>query len=410
MSEVNNKGQLLKAEIIRQFYYKQPLSLTKLSKLTYKSLPLVTKLVNGLIEEGYIQEQGLARSTGGRRASQYLLNPKKDNYIIAVAMDQFVSRIVIYDLLGKPICPMQNIELLIDADDAVAQLLFFVETYIQASGAKTENLLGMGIGMPGFVNAKDGINHSYLKPKDGSKLSDFLSNHLQLPVYIDNDSSLIALAELQFGAATGMQDVMVVNIGWGTGLGMIVKGKPYKGSSGYAGEFSHIPLSNTQNLCSCGRTGCLEVETSLLVMTEKAKQEIETGAPTIMKKLFKDKSRDIGTLFLEAASAHDPLAVSILSEAAFMIGKGLAMLIHIMNPECIVLSGRGAIAGKILLPPIQQAVNKFCIPRIANQTSIVISTLAADAELMAAAGLVVENSTFECHTNSYEPYQQTNFN
>ena len=402
MSEVNNKGQLLKAEIIRQFYYKQPLSLTELSKLTCKSLPLITKLVNELIDEGYIQEQGLARSTGGRRASQYLLNPKKDNYVVAVAMDQFVSRIVIYDLSGKPVCPMQNIELPITADDAVEQLLGFVESYIQASGVKTKNLLGMGIGMPGFVNAKEGINHSHLTPNDGYKLTDFLSNRLQMPVYIENDSSLIALAELQFGAAAGMQDVMVANIGWGTGLGMIVNGKPYKGSSGYAGEFSHIPLSNTQNLCSCGRTGCLEVETSLLVMTEKAKQEIAAGAPTMMEKLFKDKNRDVGTLFLEAASAHDPLAVSILSDAAFLIGKGLATLIHIMNPECIVISGRGAIAGKILLPPIQQAVNKFCIPRIANQTTIVISNLAADAELMAAASLVIENCTFESHTSTYE--------
>ena len=81
---------------------------------------------------------------------------------------------------------------------------------------------------------------------------------------------------------------MVANIGWGTGLGMIVNGKLYRGSSGYAGEFSHIPLSNAKKLCSCGKTGCLEVETSLLVMTEKATAEIEAGAATSMRELFKD--------------------------------------------------------------------------------------------------------------------------
>jgi len=212
---------------------------------------------------------------------------------------------------------------------------------------------------------------------------------------MDNDSSLIALAEMQFGAAAGKRDVMVANIGWGTGLGMIVNGQLYRGSSGYAGEFSHIPLSNTDNLCSCGKRGCLEVETSLLVMTKKAKAEIEKGAATSMAQSFKDGKRNLGELFLEAARNHDPLAVSILSDAAFLIGKGLATLIHIMNPERIVLSGRGAIAGKILLPPVQQAVNEFCIPRIADKTTIVISELAADAELLAAASLVVENSTFE---------------
>ncbi|MNY27835.1 hypothetical protein D3C86_1617720 [compost metagenome] len=122
---------------------------------------------------------------------------------------------------------------------------------------------------------------------------------------------------------------------------------------------------------------------------------MEKGAATSMTALFKDGKRNAGELFLEAAQNHDPLAVSILSDAAFMIGKGLATLIHIMNPECIVLSGRGAIAGKILLPPVQQAVNEFCIPRIANQTTIVVSELAANAELLAAASLVIENSAFE---------------
>lgn len=389
------KGQALRADIIKQLYYKHPLSLTELSKLTQKSLPLVTKVVNGLIQEGYVQEQGLAPSTGGRRASLFLLNPTMQRYIVSVAMDQFTARMVIYDLSNNILLPVKTLELsMVDDPDAVDKLVSFIAANIKASGLDTEKLLGVGIGMPGFISVEDGINHSHLKTKDGSHLGHYLRSKLKLPVYMDNDSSLIALAELYFGAAVGKRDVMVANIGWGTGLGMIVNGQLYRGSSGYAGEFSHIPLSNSNNLCSCGKRGCLEVETSLLVMTQRAKAEIEAGAATSMRKLFKDKTRNIGELFLEAASQHDPLAVSILSDAAFLIGKGLATLIHILNPECIVLSGRGAIAGKILLPPIQQAVNEFCIPRIADQTSIVLSELAADAELLAAASLVIEHSQF----------------
>jgi predicted NBD/HSP70 family sugar kinase len=395
MAEVTEKGQLLKAEIIKQLYYKHPLSLPQLSKLTNKSLPLVTRLVSSLIEDGYVQEQGLAPSTGGRRASLFLLNPEKNKYIISVAMDQLVTRMVIYDLSGATVLPIQSADLDIKSSEAVNQLLQFIAGNIKRSGIAPENLLGIGIGMPGFINAMEGINYSYLKPTADDHFGAYLSKHLSLPVYIDNDSSLIALAELQFGAAAGKSDVMVANIGWGTGLGMILNGKLYRGSKGYAGEFSHIPLSNTKDLCSCGKTGCLEVETSLLVMTQKATAAIADGAATSMRELFKDKTRNIGDLFLEAASNYDPLAVSILSEASFLIGKGLATLIHIMNPECIVLSGRGAVAGKIMLPPIQQAVNEFCIPRIANQTSIVISELGAGAELMAAASLVMQHSQFE---------------
>ncbi|PWS30578.1 ROK family protein [Pedobacter paludis] len=396
MSVIIEKGQRLRADIIKHLYYKKVLSLTDLSKLTQKSLPLVTSAVNGLISEGYILEQGLAPSTGGRRALTYLLNPNHKKYIVAVAMDQLITRLAIYDLSSSTVIPIQMLDFdMTDEANNADRLIQFIKKSIKISGLSNHDIIGVGIGMPGFVNAEEGINYSYLKVESGTTLQSYLSLKMDMPVYIDNDSSLIALAELNFGEAIDLKDVMVVNIGWGTGLGMIVNGKLYRGSSGYAGEFSHIPLSDSNNLCSCGKRGCLEVDTSLLVMAQKAETAVADGAESSMQELFKDKSKHPGDHFLDAVVNRDPLAISILSNAAFQIGKGLATLIHILNPESIVLSGRGAKAGKMLLPPIQQAINEFCIPRIAEQTTIKLSSLANDAELLAAASLILEHSQFE---------------
>lgn len=396
MIATNKNGDLLRTDIIKKLYYKYPQSLIELTKLTKKSLPVVTKAVNSLVEEGYIVEQGLAPSTGGRRASQFLLNTKKNRYIVAVAMDQLITRMTIYDLANTVMVPTKSLNLVIATDpDALGRLIAFINENIASSGIDKKNILGIGIGMPGFISPEEGVNHSYLIPENGVNLREYLSDKLDLKVSIDNDSSLIALAELRFGAAVGMTDVLVVNIGWGTGLGMILNGELYRGSSGNAGEFSHIPLSNTNILCFCGKRGCLEVETSLLVMTQKATNAIEAGEASIMAELFKDESKDLGEHFLDAARNQDPLAVSILSDSAFILGKGLATLIHIMNPKCIVLSGRGAIAGKIFLPPIQQAINEFCMPRMADHTSIIVSQLAENAELLASASLVIENNEFK---------------
>ncbi len=396
MTVPNKNGDLLRIDIIKNLYYKYPQSLIELTKLTKKSLPVVTKAVNSLVDEGYIMEQGLAPSTGGRRASQFLLNTEKNKYIIAVAMDQLITRMTVYDLANTIIMPVKSLNLVIATDpDALDKLVAFISENIALSGIDKKNILGVGIGMPGFISPEEGINHSYLIPENDVNLRDYLSDKLDLTVCIDNDSSLIALAELRFGAAVGMSDVLVVNIGWGTGLGMILKGELYRGSSGNAGEFSHIPLSNTNILCFCGKRGCLEVETSLLVMTQKATAAIEAGEASVMTELFKDESKDVGEHFLDAARNQDPLAVSILSDSAFILGKGLATLIHIMNPKCIVLSGRGAIAGKIFLPPIQQAINEFCMPRMADHTSIIISQLAQNAELLASASLVIEHNQFK---------------
>ncbi|AZI25747.1 ROK family protein [Pedobacter sp. G11] len=396
MSVIIEKGQRLRADIIKHLYYKKALSLTDLSKLTKKSLPLVTSLVNVLIAEGYILEQGLAPSTGGRRPSMYLLNADHQKYIVAVAMDQLITRLTIYNLSRNVVIPMQYLEFdMSDENSDVSALIDFINQSIDESGINRKNIVGVGVGMPGFVNAELGVNLSYLPVKKGDTLREYLSKKIKLPVSIDNDSSLIALAELNFGEAIDLKDAMVVNIGWGTGLGMIMDGKLYRGSSGYAGEFSHIPLSDSNNLCSCGRRGCLEVDTSLLVMAEKAEKALAEGSESNMKELFKDKSKHPRDHFLDAVIAQDPLAISILSKAGFQLGKGLATLIHILNPECIVLSGRGAKAGQMLLPSIQQAINQFCIPRIAGQTTIKLSTLTDEAELLAAASLIVEHSQFE---------------
>src|SRR5690606_898256 len=335
----------------------------------------------------------LAPSTGGRRPIKYRLNNKKKQYILAVAMDQFVSRIVAYNLVNDRVSPEVSIVLpLKDNDAALDQLCQFIRSYIDQAGIRHEHVLGIGIGMPGFIDVEKGINASFL-PTDTKELGlrDKLTESLELPVYIENDSSVIAISELHFGAARGLKDVMVVNMGWGIGLGMIVNGTLFRGHNGYAGEFSHIPLSHTNKLCSCGKRGCLEVDASLLVAVENAKQAMADGTTSNLQKLFTEKQKAEGDLLIEAAQMGDQLAVECLSDAAFMVGKGIATLIHIMNPERVVLSGRGAAAGKLLLAPVQRAINEFCIPKLTEQADIAISELGYQAELLGAASLVIEN-------------------
>jgi predicted NBD/HSP70 family sugar kinase len=390
------KHDLLRRELIKQFFYNKRLTLNELSKLTHKSLPLITTVVSNLVEEGYVLEHGLAPSTGGRRALSFLLNNQLQRYVVAVAVDQLISQVVIYDMMNniKVTPETKEITLLRDDNTALTTFADFIKGYISRSGIPKDQILGIGIGMPGFVNAVEGINHTFFKPDGSISLKKHLSDIFGLPVSIDNDSSLIALAELKFGSGKNHKDVLVVNIGWGIGLGMVVNGSLFRGHTGYAGEFSHIPLSQTNKICSCGKRGCLEVDSSLLVMIERAKAEMNGGASSSMEKVYKGTGDLPADFFLRAARDGDPLAVSILSDAAFLIGKGISTLIHIMNPGLIVLSGSGAIAGKILMAPIQQAINEFCIPWLAEQTEIEVSRLASDAKLLGAATLVIENCSF----------------
>ena len=158
------------------------------------------------------------------------------------------------------------------------------------------------------------------------------------------------------------------------------------------GEFSHIPLFDNNKLCSCGKYGCLETETSLMVVAQKAiKQLQEQETPTLLTELDTADLEDAAKKIIEAAQKGDKFSIELLSEAAYHIGRGVAFLIHILNPELVVMSGIGSLAGKVWIAPIQQAINEHCIPRLAENTKLEISSLGYNAELIGAAALVMDN-------------------
>lgn len=385
------KNLLYKKRIIKELFFAQTLSCSDLSSHTNTSLPLITKMVNELIAENYIVETGYAPSTGGRRPLMYSLRPDI-MYVVAVAMDQLFTKIVIMDMQKRHITELEKLELhLAKNPRALDTLSDKIEEHIHRSGIRKDKIAGIGIGMPGFVDAKRGINYSFLETNDIS-ISNYISDKIEIPVYIENDSSLIALAELSFGAARNKKSAMVVNLGWGIGLGLILNGELFRGYNGFAGEFSHIPLFSNNKLCSCGKSGCLETEASLLVVVEKAEEGMKNGRLTMLsKEQLTDNFEEASLAVITAAEKGDKFAVELLSEAGYNIGRGVAILIHLLNPETIILSGRGSSAGKIWKTPIQQALNEHCIPRLAINTQIEVSELGYNAELIGAAALVMDN-------------------
>ncbi|MDR6941287.1 ROK family protein [Mucilaginibacter pocheonensis] len=384
------KGSQLKNMIIKKLYFNKAMSCAGLSELFDKSIPSIAKAVNELMHEGFVVEDGYAPSSGGRRPLMYSV---KSNamYILAIALDQLTARIQLFDLLNNAVADMLTFELkLLNNPDALAKLTEQINSYIKNSSVPKEKIAGIGIGMPGFINVTEGINYTYLDA-NGQSLTAYLTAKTGITTYIDNDSSLIALAEQKFGIAKSQNEVMVINLGWGIGLGMIVNGKLFRGHNGFAGELSHIPLSEDGALCECGKRGCLEAEASMLVVAQKAIAGIKQGRVTSLKYNSNDHSKLMGDALLEAANNGDQFAIELLSDAGYKIGKALAILIHIMNPAIIVLSGRGAKVAKILMAPIQQALHKYCIPRLAGGTELLVSELGFDAELVGAAVLVMEN-------------------
>lgn len=396
-----DKQTAYKRELKKHLYFNSPLSCAELTVFTNKSLPFTTKFLNELIKDGAVVETGFAGSTGGRRAQTYSL--KADlGYIVGVATDQLITTMGILDMHNNIIGKIEKIDLpLKNNSQSLQQLRDNLVKFIRNSGISNERIVGIGISIPGFVDVTKGINYMFLTPPPNDSIESFIREKIDIPVLIDNDSSLIGLAELRLGEVRHHKNAMVINIGWGVGLGMILDGKLFRGHNGFAGEFSHIPVfKDNQKICSCGKTGCLETETSLLAIIEKANYGLKKGKMSILKELSIEQADRSINAIMEAASKGDTFAVELFSEAGYNLGLGIAILITLLNPELIVLSGRGAAAGKLWLAPIQQAINEHCIPKTSEDVHLKISSLGEKAGLIGAAALVMENYDNPCQAGS----------
>src|SRR5690625_713880 len=179
-------------KIFKRLYFQGSQSCSLLSKWMGKSSPSVAKLLNTLIAEGCVVPSGYAPSTGGRRAIQYRLKPDF-GYTVAVAMDQLFTTIAIFDLSRQQITEAETFELDLHVQkEALKIVVEKIKMHLRASSLPKEKIIGVGIAMPGLINNEKNINYTFF---DQQKPTEFLEQHLALPVFIDNDSTLTALAE-----------------------------------------------------------------------------------------------------------------------------------------------------------------------------------------------------------------------
>ncbi|TDS15779.1 ROK family protein [Sphingobacterium paludis] len=388
----------LKSSILKHLYFNSTQSIAEVSDGIGKSIPLVTRAINELMDDDLIAEIGLRASTGGRRAMNFALHTVAHGCLIAVAIDQYSVSVSAFDLENSPLSAVvKNAIELKEEEQVFAIIVNMIEGLVADMDGRA--ILAIGITLPGFVDAQTGVNNSYAPASSLHALRENIRERFHIPTYIENDSSAIAIAEKYFGAARSVDDALVINLNWGVGLGMVIQGGLFRGHSGFAGEFSHIPLADENKLCSCGKKGCLEVEASLHCAIDDIQESLANGERSYLEDIF---SQEKGIQFehlLIAYEKGDQLTIRAIKKIAHMLGKGIATLIHILNPQKIIVSGRGAAFGEALVPQILSAVQEYCIPRLARQTKLEISDM-ADVQLLASACIAVQQLEWSKKTNN----------
>ena len=378
----------LKQAIIRELYMNGELSIYRLSQTIKMSTPTITRAIEELIEDKLIREVGIGESTGGRRPSLFGLNPSS-RFVIGIDVERFFIKIGVFDFLNNPVSEIHELN---EGLDTHPDILGFIAEkameLMEAYSIEKEKVLGIGISLPGLIDIKTGLSFTYLDT--GRPAADVLSEKVGLPVFIEHDTRAMAWGEQSFGLARGFQNVLCLNIGTGIGLSIIINGKIYTGHSGYSGEFGHIQIESGGQLCHCGKIGCIETVASGKSMIAKAKREIANGAITQISDMAGgDLSKINIRMILDAARKGDQFSIDLLNKIGESLGKGLGTLIHLFNPELIIIGGEMSRAADYLIAPIESNLNIYTISRIRKDARIVASQLGDNARLMGTLALVM---------------------
>ncbi|GGC48809.1 transcriptional regulator [Parapedobacter defluvii] len=390
-SKIERKNQSFKLKLVKALIAGNGMTNAAICKHLKISAPKTLELINTLADAGILEQNEKGSSIGGRKP---ILNKLKSNtfFILCVEVELFRIKMTIVDNTNSFVYASSSSFLLTKDWSSAPELSRLLRDFIQVSGIAWSSILAIGISMPGLINNNNGRNHTYMVNDDGYiSLQDYFSTQFDKPTFIINDVKSAAIAELRFGLAKGRKDVLVILMDWGIGLGVIMDGKLRNGAAGFSGEMGHMPFVEDGTLCYCGKKGCLETVASGVALVRMAKAGIQSGEDSLLNELSEQKIENIEPhQVIEAANKGDQYAISILSFIGEKLGKGIATLVQLFNPELIILSGKIAEANQYITIPIQQAINTYCMTQLKNIASVELSKLGADAGAKGIAHIAFE--------------------
>jgi predicted NBD/HSP70 family sugar kinase len=218
------------------------------------------------------------------------------------------------------------------------------------------------------------------------------TQRFDLSVFVENEANAAALGEYYFGVARNVQNLIYLSAGVGLGGGIIIKGKLFRGSGGYAGEIGHMTVDPDGELCGCGKRGCWETVVGPRAIVRRVKEALETNIESQIRALVDDDlSRIDMDVVVQAAQAGDTVARTALEQVGVQLGIGVANLVNAFNPEMVVLGGTLSLASPFLLPVIEKAIREHALALPCAGVEVAASAHGADACVMGAVALVMDD-------------------
>lgn len=374
LNNPESKNSALKQAILGKFISEGTESIADISREIGTSIPTITKLVGELIDEGLIEEVGKLGTTGGRRPSIYGLNPSA-GFIVGVEIRWHHISMAITNFKGEIVDFQEDIPYTLEnTEESFRAFCTFLKQLVDKTGIDRTKVLAYGFNLSGRVNNETGFSLSYFI-SEHRPISLVFKEELGTCVFVENDSRAMTYGEYICGIADEEKNMLFLNVTWGLGMGMIIDGKLSYGKSGFSGEIGHFPMLDNEKICQCGKIGCLETGASGSAAHRLVMEKLAEGRASILSDTLKKNGCITLDDIILALNEEDVLAIEVIEEIGRTLGRAIAGLINLFNPELVVIGGKVSAAKDYLMLPLKSAVQKHSLNMINRDTTIKFSKL-----------------------------------
>ncbi|WP_454122477.1 sugar metabolism global transcriptional regulator Mlc [Kosakonia sp. Marseille-Q7440] len=361
-----------------------PVSRIDLSRLAQLAPASITKIVREMLEAHLVQETEIQEpGSRGRPAVGLVVETEAWHYLslrisrgeIFLSLRDLSSKLVVEDRLDLPLTA---------ADPLLTRIITQIDQFFIRHQHKLERLTAIAITLPGIIDTENGIVHRMPFYEDVKEmpLGEALEEHTGVPVYVQHDISAWTMAEALFGASRGARDVIQVVIDHNVGAGVITDGRLLHAGSSSLVEIGHTQVDPYGKRCYCGNHGCLETIASVESVLELAQLRMSQS----MSSMLHQQPLTVEWL-CQAALKGDLLAKDIISGVGANVGRILAIMVNLFNPQKILIGSPLSLAADVLFPTIADCIRQQALPAYSQHISVE-STQFTNQGTMAGAALV----------------------
>jgi len=372
---------------LRLIWQEQRISRAEISRRTGLSRSTVSETVDALLPTGLVAEVGVGPSNGGR--PPVVLEFQDDAYaILGVDMGAAHVTVVLTDLRGRVVATEHRHHAVRDDPAGTrAVILELCDRCLAQWPRAGRRLVGIGVAVPSPVDPHhpDRLSEVVLPAWHGSLGLEDLAGRHGVPLMVDNDANLAALAERWWGAGRDVDNFAFIKVATGVGMGHVINGRIYRGATGVAGEIGHVSVDPNGLPCVCGLRGCLATVVGAPALVARARALLAEHPGSVL-------AGDGLTLVAieDAALAGDELALRLVHEAAENLGRAIAGLLNLMNPSLVVIGGGLARLGDVLLEPLRETIRQRTLISSLVACEIRTSELGGQATAVGAATFVLK--------------------